>query len=154
MESLGFELQVDPGERPAGELLERDDLLDGDLDLAPPLPHLPLDQHHGLVGEQVAELLELVGEEGHRQAPLEVLQHEAAHEAAGVGAALDLHPVEAGHHAAEDDHALRGAVAQRGGGVADQPLQGLLVLGERVAGEEEAEGLLLVAQPLALGPRA
>ncbi len=119
--------------------------------VAAPLAHLPLDQDHRVVGDQMAELLELVGEEGDGDAAVQVLQHEAAHEAAGVGAALDLHPVEAADDAAQGDRAL-GSLLEVGGGVGDQPLELGLVLGERIAGEIEAERLLLVAQPLALRP--
>ncbi len=66
----GVERQVRLREAARG--VESDDLLDGDLDLAAALPRLTLDQDHGLVRDEMAELLELVGEERHRQAPLQI----------------------------------------------------------------------------------
>ena len=64
----GGEPQVHAGQGTAGDLLEGGDVLDRQLDFAPPLAHLALDQDHGVVGDQVAELLELVGEEGDGEA--------------------------------------------------------------------------------------
>ena len=106
-----------------------------------------LDEHDHVVGQAGGHLLVGLGEDQHLRAALEVLEGEARHAVALLG----LDEAQPDDDPAHRDLAL-GQLRQlaRGGGGHLRQL-GLEAL-EGVAGDEEAERLLLVGQPLAFRP--